>query len=311
MRYRSCGPLTPQASVIGFGAWQLGNDADWGPMNREDAIQLVRQAVADGCTFFDTAPGYGRGLSEELLGAALEGYRERVLVNTKVGHSADGRSDFSPDAIRRSLDESLQRLRTTYIDSVILHNPPSDQLVGDSPAMRALARLQEEGVIRAYGASVDSADDMETVMRTSQSQVLEVLFNIFFQETGRAFGEAMRRGVGLVVKVPFDSGWLAGRYNAATRFPGVRSRWTPAVIARRASLVEDIRFIEADGVPMTQGALAFILAHRAVSTVIPGVRTLAQWQDSWAAADQDMPADTVDRLHRFWAARLEHDPLPW
>jgi aryl-alcohol dehydrogenase-like predicted oxidoreductase len=311
MRYRSYGASDIPVSEIGFGAWQLGNQTDWSPMAHDDAIELVRTALADGCTFFDTAPGYGAGRSETLLGEALEGRRAQVVINTKAGHPAEGGSDFSPDGIRRSVEASLTRLRTSYVDSVILHNPPAPDLHGDSPPMRTLEALKSEGVIRAYGASVDSQEDMATVLNTSGSEVLEVLFNIFFQDTGRLFPEARRRGVALIVKVPLDSGWLAGQYNETTRFTGVRARWTPSVIARRTQLVQSIGFVRGDGSSMTQAALRFILAHDAVTTVIPGARTVEQWKENASASDAVMARETVERLQRFWTEHLASDPLPW
>lgn len=311
MRYRSYGKLDIQVSEIGFGAWQLGNQTDWTPMSDDAAIRLVKTAQEQGCNFFDTAPGYGRGNSERLLGEALEGKRDQVVINTKVGHTTEGISDFSPDAIRSSVEASMTRLRTSYMDSVLLHNPPSACLRGDSPQMTTLQCLQDEGMIRSYGASVDSADDMLTILNTSGSSAMEVLFNIFHQETGRAFAQAERQNVGLIVKVPLDSGWLSGQYNASSRFSGVRKRWSEEVIERRSALVEQIRFVEEDDTTMTQAALRFILAHSAVTTVIPGSKSVQQWQENASASGKDMPPQLVQRLQKLWSEQLAPHPLPW
>ncbi|REE78659.1 aryl-alcohol dehydrogenase-like predicted oxidoreductase [Paenibacillus taihuensis] len=311
MRYRKYGNLTTEVSEIGFGAWQLGNQIDWSPMANDEAIGLVHTAVDQGCNFFDTAPGYGRGASERLLGEALEGKRDRVVINTKVGHTADGETDFSAAGIRSSVESSLRRLRTSYIDSVLLHNPPEACLYGDSEQMRALQQLKDEGVIRAYGASVDTLKDMEIVLNTSGSHVLEVLFNVFYQETSRAFAQAERQQVGLIIKVPLDSGWLSGKYNEASRFEGVRKRWSDDVIARRADLVQRIRFVEDDGSTMTQAALRFILSYPEVSTIIPGAKSVKQWEENASSSDKKIPEEVAARLRSFWEERLGHDPLPW
>ena len=311
MRYRSYGNLETRVSEIGFGAWQLGNGADWSPMAHDEAIHLVHVALAQGCNFFDTAPGYAGGTSERLLGEALSGRRDHVLINTKVGHTPEGATDFSSDAIRRSVEASLDRLRTSYVDSVLLHNPPRECLYGDSMQMRALQRLQDEGMIHAYGASVDFPEDMETVLNTSGSHAMEVLFNIFSQANARVFSRAQKNRVALIVKVPLDSGWLSGKYDKSSSFTGIRRRWSKEVIARRADLVEQIRFVEEDGSTLTQGALRFILAHPEVSTVIPGTKSILQWEENASASQADMPPQTVERLRRFWAETLERDPLPW
>jgi aryl-alcohol dehydrogenase-like predicted oxidoreductase len=311
MRHRNYGNLNTTVSEVGFGAWQLGNQTDWSPMANDEAVHLVHTALAQGCNFFDTAPGYGRGASERLLGKALVGHRDHVVINTKVGHSAAGITDFSPSAILLSVEASLERLRTSYLDSVLLHNPPEASLYGDSPQMRALQKLKDEGVIRAYGASVDTVKDMEIVLNTSGSHVMEVLFNIFYQETSGAFAKAKGQEVGLIIKVPLDSGWLSGKYNETSHFTGVRKRWTDDVIARRADLVNQIRFVEADGSTMTQAALRFILAYPEVSTVIPGSKSIQQWEENASSSDTEMPAQTAERLRRFWEETLQHDPLPW
>ena len=114
----------------------------------------------------------------------------------------------------------------------------------------------------------------------------------------------------MIVKVPLDSGWLTGRYHAASHFTGIRARWSPAVVARRADLVERVRAIAHDG-SLTHAALRFVLAFPAVAAVIPGVRNLGQLTENLAAADQAMPEQTVQQLREFWQQNLESDPLPW
>lgn len=309
---RPYGLTGKRVSEIGFGAWQLGNGQDWGQhMSEREAVSLVHDALDLGCNFYDTAPGYGHGRSEEWLGKALQGRRNDVVINTKFGHHATGQTDFSPHLIRQSLKQSMDRLQTDYLDSVILHNPPSEQLDGDSPQMRELERLRQEGVILAYGASVDSAQDMRAVLDTVKAPVLEVLFNVFHQETADAFATAQMRNAALVIKVPLDSGWLSGRYGPDTRFDDIRSRWNSEVVARRFALLEKIRFAEQDAGSLSHAALRFILGHEAVSTVIPGSKTRQQLVDNVAAADGRLQPETMRRLRAFWEEEIASDPLPW
>ena len=311
MNYRNFLDPSVQASEIGLGAWQLGNAKDWSPMADEDAIQLVQTAYQEGCTFFDTAPGYGQGKSEKLLGQALASIRSSVLINTKVGHRADGQTDFTASGIEQSIQESLNRLQTSYLDSVLLHNPPSEFLSSDHIAMKTLANLQGQGVLRGYGASVDTYQDMLLLLKHSEATVIEVLFNIFHQETKDAFQLAMQKGVKLIVKVPLDSGWLSGKYDRHSQFTGIRTRWSKEIIERRAMLVDKIRYLTDHHGSLTLAALRFLLAHQAVTTVIPGTASLAAWRENAKACDQIMPQHEVLQLYAFYENEIKNNPLPW
>ncbi len=314
MRLRKYGITGKQVCEVGFGAWQLGNGRDWAETTSEaDAITLVHKAIDEGCNFFDTAPGYGNGHSETILGKALVGRRQQVVLNTKTGHLANGSTDFAPAAIRMSVEESLVRLRTDYIDSVILHNPPSECLSGDSPQMHELSLLYKEGKILAFGASVDSAADMRTVLDTSAQEglVLEVLFNIFHQDTRRAFAIAAEKQAAIIVKVPLDSGWLSGKYGRDTSFSDIRSRWSPNIISRRFDLLEKVRFLESGDRTLAQAALQFVLAHPEVTTVIPGVKNEEQLRQNLSASAGRLSDEEVDALHELWETELANNPLPW
>ncbi len=301
-----------RVSELGFGAWQLGNAEDWKTgLSRTERVALVHAALDQGCTFFDTAPGYGRGSSEEILGKALKGQRHHVVLNTKAGHDAQGGQDFSPDGIRASLESSLTRLQTDYVDSLILHNPPWEDLHGSRPLYAELEALKSEGKIRSYGASVDSSKEMFELMQTTHSQVIEVLYNIFHQETAAAFSMAAERQVALIVKVPLDSGWLTGKYGAHSQFHDIRARWSPEVISRRTALVEKIRFLAQSHGSLTHVALRFILAHSAVTTIAPGVKSLTQLAENFSADSQTMPAAEVQWLEKFYQEEISGNPLPW
>lgn len=167
----------------------------------------------------------------------------------------------------RAVEQSLHALRTDYLDVVLMHSPPTDLLDGRiSLHYKEFERLKATGVIRAYGASVDWAADVETVVETTGSQVVEVLLNAFHQEPLSAVERAAAAGVGVIVKVPLDSGWLGGRYDRNASFSDVRSRWTPADIERRAALVEKFKTLIPDAEPIARAALRWLLAQSAVSS---------------------------------------------
>lgn len=311
MKYRPFGATGMNVSEIGLGAWQLANP-DWGIHDKAEALQIIKQSLDAGCNFFDTAPGYGGGVSETLLGEALQPVRQEVIICTKSGYSAEGVADFSAEAIRPTLESSLRRLRTDYVDILLLHNPPRELMDGRVVNhYEELEALKREGKVREYGVSLDWCEEMELVMETTGSRALEVYFNAFYQEMLPAFARAQRQGVGLIVKVPLDSGWLSGRYRGNTRFEDVRSRWPPEVLARRSALVEKFAQLVPPDRSLAHAALQFCLAQPAVSTVIPGAKSIAQALDNIAAAGQTLPAAVVDAIYALWDQEIKHDPLPW
>ncbi len=310
MKYRRYGTTGKQVSEIGFGAWQLGNKQDWAGMEDDEAIRLVHEALDLGVNFFDTAPNYGQGKSEVLLGKALERKRDKAVINTKFGHSPEG-TDYSASQIRNSVERSLMRLQTDYLDSVLIHNPPFDVLDGKYGHYQVLEDLKAEGKILAYGVSVDSSREMLEALGHSQLGVMEVMFNIFYQETAQAFQAAQEKDVALIIKVPLDSGWLSGKYNGNSSFSGVRSRWSPEVIQTRAKLVEQIRFLEDEHTTMTMAALRFILAYPEVTTVIPGVRNSAQLRENVAASSAPLPEESLRKLQELWERDIRFKSLGW
>ena len=144
MKYNRYTKNTPAVSEIGIGAWQLGEHSDWQSMSEKEAISLVHYALEAGVNFFDTAPNYGLGTSETRLGKAFKGHdRSKIVVNTKFGHTVTGKTNYSADHIRESLEGSLQRLDLDYVDSLIIHNPPFETLDGTrNPHYEILERLK-------------------------------------------------------------------------------------------------------------------------------------------------------------------------
>jgi aryl-alcohol dehydrogenase-like predicted oxidoreductase len=311
MNLRPFGTTGMQVSEIGLGAWQLANPS-WGIDDKDEALRIVEQSLAAGCNFFDTAPGYGNGVSETLLGQALASARKDVIICTKFGYSPEGVENFNTENIRPILEGSLRRLRTDYVDILLLHNPERKLMDGRTATQYAeLERLKQEGKIREYGVSLDWKIELETVIETTKSNAIELMYNVFYQEPRDAFTMAQERGAGLIVKVPLDSGWLAGRYRGSTTFTDVRNRWSPEVLARRAALLEQFAALVPEGRSLAHAALQYTLAHPAISTVIPGAKTVAQALDNFAAADSRLPADVVRAIDGMWEGELRDNPLPW
>jgi len=311
MKLRPFGNTGMSVSEIGLGAWQLANP-DWGVNDRTEALRIIQKSLEAGCNFFDTAPAYGGGVSEELLGEALKSVRKDVILCTKFGHTAEGVTDFGTSAIRPSIEASLRRLQTDYLDIVLMHNPPRDMMDGRvSSQYKEFETLKKEGKIREYGVSLDWREEVDLVVDTTKSKALEVFFNALYQEPLPAFQNAQEHGVGIIVKVPLDSGWLSGRYRKGHSFDDVRKRWPPEVVARRSQLVEQFAQLVPQGMSMAHAALQFILAQPQVSTIIPGAKSVEQALDNFAAADQQLSPEVVQSMVDLWEREIMSDPLPW
>jgi aryl-alcohol dehydrogenase-like predicted oxidoreductase len=311
MNYRQLGSTGIKISEVGFGAWQLGNARDWEGMKNKEAIGLVHEALDQGCNFFDTAPNYGGGNSECLLGEALFGRRTEAVINTKFGHHPDNTVNFDSQKIRSSVEGSLRRLKTDYLDSILLHNPPFDCLTGSTDHFEVLESLKKEGKIRAYGASVDSGREMEELIQSTGCQVIEVMFNIFHQEPRRAFTMAAEHNVGLIVKVPLDSGWLSGKYDETSVFTDIRSRWERGQLKKRAELLPAIKEMLEPGESLVQMALKYILYYKEVSTVIPGNKNIEQLIENLTASGKRISEEQVKNLEVMWEEELQSQPLGW
>ena len=313
MEYNKYIKKSPLVSEIGLGAWQLGENSGWQSMSEKEAINMTHRSLDLGVNFFDTAPNYGNGTSELRLGKALEGFdRSKMVINTKFGHSENGDTNFNAKYIRKSLDGSLKRLQVDYVDSLIIHNPPSTYLDGNNnPHYEILERLVEEGKINAYGASLDTFSEMKLFMDTTNCSVIEAFFNILHQDTARGFDLAQKKDVGIIVKIPLDSGWLSGKYNAKSTFNDIRDRWSKMDIITRDNLIKKIRDIIDKEQNLAQTAISFCLAYDAVSTVIPGNTTIAQLESNVKSAQKKMSQDLVEKLEIFYQNEVKQLNLPW
>jgi aryl-alcohol dehydrogenase-like predicted oxidoreductase len=310
---RPFGSTGIDVSAIGLGAWQLGRSANWpdGP-DEAEAVRIVHAALDAGVTFIDTAPGYADGASEVNIGRALSTTDTRPVICTKFGHTPEGETNWSADAIEASVERSARRMNVDHVDVVVLHNPPPEILDGSrGDHYEVLQRLVDKGTIRAYGSSVDRGADIDTVLDTSASTALEVRLSALYQEPWAAMGRARDKGVGTIIKVPLESGWLSGRYTADSGFTDVRARWSREDIALRAALVEEFRALLPAGVGPVEGALRFLLAYDAVSTVIPGTKSVAQLESSLRAVAEPLPADSVAAVRSWYDTRLAAKPLDW
>ena len=313
MRYRKLIGNSALVSEIGLGTWQLGVNSGWKGLSEGEAIGMVHRSLDLGINFFDTAPNYGLGTSEERLGKSLVGVdRESYVINTKFGHTVKGKTNYDSSSLRESLEGSLRRLRVDYVDSIILHNPPLEILDGNrNDHYEIMEKLKEEGKIKAYGASLDTAEEIGVLVETTASEVVEAFYNILHQGAAKAFGLCRQKGVGIIAKIPLDSGWLTGKYKEDSVFEGIRSRWSGEDIRTRARLVRRIEEIIGQPSELSHVALAFCLAHEAVSTVIPGNTSIAQLENNVKGISTPIPEASVRKLEKFYREEVEPLAIPW
>jgi aryl-alcohol dehydrogenase-like predicted oxidoreductase len=313
MKYNKYIEKSPLVSEIGLGGWQLGENSGWKSMPENEALDLVYKSLELGVNFFDTSPNYGFGTSELRLGKALKNFdRDKIVINTKFGHSVDGKINFNENNIRKSLEGSLKRLQVDYIDSLIIHNPPTLYLNGNNnPHYEIFERLIDEGKIKAYGASLDTYSDMKLLMDTTNSNIIEAFFNILHQDAALAFDLAQKKEVRIIVKIPLDSGWLSGKYNAESIFNDIRKRWSKMDIITRSNLITKVKDILGAKNNIAQSAISFCLAYDAVATVIPGNTSIYQLESNLKATNRPISKELVEKLEDFYQNEVKQFSLPW
>lgn len=299
-------------SEIGLGTWQLGNNDSWKGPSVKESMAIIQKAYEKDCNFFDTAPNYGNGNSEKVLGKAIKalGIRDQVFINSKFGHWSNGTVDFDSERIEESINKSLFRLETDYLDSIILHNPTFEVLEGKTNHFEKLAQLKEIGKIKYYGVSVDTSKEMITVMNHTDIQIIEVMFNLLYQEPKKAFKLAKEKGISIIVKVPLDSGWLTGKYDENSEFSGIRERWTKADKALRSHLIGKIKEIIGEE-DLIHQALRFILSFDAITTVIPGAKNIKQLEHNLNASGTEISDKRKKVLEDLYDDYIKNEDYKW
>jgi aryl-alcohol dehydrogenase-like predicted oxidoreductase len=202
-------------SEIGLGCWQLG--ADWGHVSDNEALSILETAVDSGVTFFDTADVYGAGRSETLIAKFLRGRQEDVFVATKIGRK-NYPGPYTHDTMRQHIDDCRRRLGVDALDLVQLHCiPPAVMASGE--VFDSLRTFKQEGLIKNFGASVESMDEALMILEQPGLTSLQIIFNIFRQKPIHTlFDKAMAQNVGIIVRLPLASGLLAGKFTGETKF---------------------------------------------------------------------------------------------
>ncbi|MGV4981455.1 aldo/keto reductase [Streptomyces sp. NPDC001709] len=311
MRYTTLGRTGITVSRVALGTMMLGA---WGNKDHDDAVRLVHTALDAGVNFVDTADMYSAGESEQIVGRALKGRRDDVVLATKVhfpmGDDPNRRGN-SRRWIRRAVEDSLRRLDTDRIDLYQIHRP--DPTTDLDETLSVLSDLVREGKVLAIGSSDFPAEQLVESRWIAERRghvpfhTEQPPYSIFMRGIERGvLPTAERHGVGVLTWSPLASGWLAGRYRREA--PLVLNDFRRDLIAhkfdqtlpgnvRKYEVVEElVKLAEEAGLPLTHLALGFVLAHRAVDSAIIGPRTVEQLTDLLAAADVTLDGSVLDRI---------------
>lgn len=313
MLYRKLGRTNFEVSEIGYGAWGIGGK-QWLGASDEGALQAVQMAVDKGVNFFDTALAYNEGHSERLLARVLEHAPRPVYIATKVppknqlwpARPGIGIDEVFPyDHIIHSTETSLRNLRRDWIDLQQLHVWNAEWLDRDE-WRRAFEDLRKSGKVRFLGVSINDhqPDSALDLIRTGLIDTVQVIYNIYDQTPARnLFPLCQQHNIGVIARVPFDEGALTGRITEDTVFPEGDFRESYFAGDRKRQVVEHNAAICRDlGIPLAglaALALRFCLSHPAVSTVIPGMRSLSSVDANTSVPGQGpLPPHALEALAR-------------
>ena len=337
MRYRPFGRTGLQVSVVGFGCWPMAGDR-YGAIEDGEAVKAIHRALDRGVNCVDTAPAYGAGHSEEVVARALEKRRKDVILVTKCGVKVPPAGQPGPlrDASRgnilQEVDASLKRLRTDWVDVLLVHWP--DPATPFAESMRALEEVVKSGRARFVGVSNFTGTMLADCMRTRRVDVSQVGYHMLDRrQEQETFPYCLANGVGVMGYGSLGHGLLTGAFTATTTFEAGRD-WRAGGVAfgqpifrgdnlkTNVGVVERLRreVAEPRGVPLSQIALAWVLANPAISTALVGARTPAEVDANDAGAELTLSAAeraTIDRILGGVAGRVrEFTPLrpamePW
>jgi methylglyoxal reductase len=303
MRYRTIGQSGIEASVVGFGAWAIGGWL-WGGTDEADAVAAIHTAMDAGITLIDTAPAYGFGLSEQIVGKAIAGRRDKVVLATKCGLVWDTTEGtpfgggqgkeihrfLGPDSIRREVNQSLRRLGTDYVDLYQTHW--QDPTTPIEETMAALLDLKQRGKIRAIGVSNATVEQMEEYRKVGPLDSDQERYSMLDRsiESDR-LPYCRENGVAVLAYSPLAQGLLTGKIGLDREFTGDdlrrnNPRFDAETRRRVAAMLDEYKPIaEAHNLTFAQLAIAWTVAQPGLTFALVGARNPAQAGENAGAGD--------------------------
>jgi aryl-alcohol dehydrogenase-like predicted oxidoreductase len=319
VRQRTFGPTGWQVSEVGYGMWGM---AGWSGSDDEESHSSLDRAIDLGCNFFDTAWAYGDGRSERILGETLRRHAgKRLYVATKIppmnrkwpakpGHPLE--AVFPADYIREYTELSLANIGVSSLDVQQFH-VWNDEWATDERWQRAVRALKDEGLVKAFGISVNrfQPSNVLRALETGLVDSVQVVYNVLDQNPeDELFPACQSRNIAVIARVPFDEGSLTGTLTADSRWPDGdfrNSYFTPQNLADTLPRVAALERIVPEGMTLPELALRHILEHPAVTTVIPGMRKISHVEQNLGVSDgKPLPAELVAELKRHrWERKVD------
>ncbi|GAB2693285.1 aldo/keto reductase [Mucilaginibacter koreensis] len=315
MKYRKFKDI--DIAEVGLGTWQLGS-ADWGQVDEQEAMRILQAYIIAGGNFIDTADVYGMGVSEKIIGKLMKTMPGEIHIATKLGRRSDNGNgwpqNFSYEAMKRQVESSLENLGFNKLFLEQLHCIPTEEL-RRGEVFDHLRRLQQDGLIRYFGASVETSEEALLCLEQEGLASLQIIFNLFRQHVAdEVFAKAKEKGVAVIVRVPLASGLLSGKFNEHTQFDsndhrnfnangesfnagetfsGIEFQEGVKLARQMAQLMPDNRTAE--------WAIRWILDHPEVTTVIPGASKVAQVNSNVAASElPSLSAEVMQQLRGIY-----------
>ena len=310
MEYRKLGEL--EVSVIGYGAWGIGGAPFWRTEGDKTSIDSIKKSFDLGINFFDTAPVYGFGHSEELIGKALKSVRDKVVLATKCGLRWDKeslsslRKDASRKSILEEIDLSLKRLDTDQIDLYQVHWP--DVETTQQETMETLLEIQEQGKIRCIGVSNYSAALIKECLKYGKIVSLQPEYSLLAREIEKeTVSLCIENEIGIIAYSPLSSGVLTGKYDKNTKFKDWRSKgiigtFTGEGFVENISKVDQLKEIASEEEKTCgQTAINWVLRQPGLATALVGVKNSAQVEENLKAIGWQPSIENDKKIEEIFA----------
>lgn len=321
MKYRILGKTGFKISEISLGTWQVGGK--WGePFSDENADKILNKAVDAGFNFIDTADVYGDGKSEEAVGRLVHSRKERIYVATKCGRKIfpHNNANYQPEKLRRYVEDSLRNMKLDTLDLIQLHCPPTETY--DRPEIFGLFdKLKSEGKIRNLGVSVQTVGEALKAIQYPNVTTIQIIFNMFRLKPAELFfGEAKKKNIGIIVRVPLASGMLTGKFSKDSTFGKKDHRFfnrTGAAFDKGETFsgveyetglqaVEELKKTFPGYSNLAPVALKWILMFSEVSCIIPGSSNIHQLESNISASEmKDLSDNEVERVKEIYESFIK------
>jgi aryl-alcohol dehydrogenase-like predicted oxidoreductase len=310
MEYRKLDEL--EISVISYGAWGIGGAPFWRTEGDKKSIDSIKKSFDLGINFFDTAPVYGFGHSEKLIGKALKSFRNKVVLATKCGLRWDKeslsslRKDASRKSILEEIDLSLKRLDTDQIDLYQVHWP--DVETTQQETMETLLEIQEQGKIRCIGVSNYSAAQIKECLKYAKIVSLQPEYSLLARGIEKeTVSLCIENGIGIIAYSPLSSGVLTGKYDKNTKFKDWRSKGVIGTFAgegfvENISKVDQLKGVaQEEGKTCGQTAINWVLRQPGVATALVGVKNSAQVEENLKAVGWQPSIENDQKIEEIFS----------